>query len=360
VAIVVKRKGEKARVIVRCPFSAELDLQQLVYNNPELLPISEIKEGEQFLLLDREVPTKSGPIDILGVDSEGEIYVVETKLFRNADKRKVLAQVLDYGAALWHSYQDSEAFLRMLEKRLLQKGQSLRNLLEEHFGDAEKVLDGMRESLSLGKFRFVILMDSVPPDLKNLIRYVNRNTTFSVYIVELEYYVHPDQNIEIFVPGVFGAEIRREVREPGSRQRWDESSFFRDLEERVDPETIAAVWKLYEHAKKRADVINWGTGRNAGSFNPRFLAVADKSIYSVYSDGRLVFNFVWLLEGGLRTRLWTELKKIPCLAPHVPDDLPKRSCVFPAEIWVPVCDEILDLLDRVLAETTSSRHAISG
>jgi hypothetical protein len=52
-------------------------------------------------LSDRAFPTNSGPIDALGINKDGEIYIIETKLYKNPDKRLVVAQVLDYGASLW-------------------------------------------------------------------------------------------------------------------------------------------------------------------------------------------------------------------------------------------------------------------
>ena len=361
-AIILKRRGQKAQVIEKTAYSAELDLQRFIYANPELLPIADIKQGVEFLVLDKETPTRSGPIDLLGVDSDGEIYIVETKLFRNADKRKALAQVLDYGAALWSSYQDPEAFLRMLNQRASQAKRDLDRLLEDRFGSAEEVLDGMRETISSGAFRFVILMDAAPPDLKELVRYVNRSSTFSVYVVELQRYGQPDHDLEIFVPQVFGEEVRKEVRDSSLRQRWDETSFFGDLEEKVDPETAAAVRRLYEYSKARADVVKWGTGSSDGSFNPRFLTVADKSLYTVYSNGRLTFNFGWLTDAkakAVRDRLWAGLKGIPRLAQGVPE-LVEKSPRFPAQVWVPVCDQLLDLLDQVLADATSSEPAPSA
>ncbi len=350
--IILKRTGQKAEVIERSPYSAELDLQEFVYTNPELLPIADIKEGVEFLVLDKETPTRSGPIDLLGVDSDGEIYIVETKLFRNADKRKVLAQALDYGAALWSSYQDPEAFLRMLHQRVSQAGRDLDQLLAERFGDAEDVLAGLKETVASGAFRFVILMDTVPPDLKELVRYVNRSSTFSVYVVELQRYAHQDHGLEVFVPQVFGEEVRKEVRDSAVRQRWDETSFFRDLDEKVDPETAAAVRKLYEYSKARADVVKWGTGISDGSFNPRFLSVVDNSLYTVYSNGHLTVNFGWLTDEKaqvVRDRLWAGLKGFPGLGRHVPD-LGAGSPRFPSQIWVPHCDRLLDLLDQVLAD----------
>ena len=123
-AIIVQREGERAKIVSESKFPNEAELQRYVYENPEVLPISDIKEDAQFTVLDKETPVGTGSIDILGVDSEGDLYIIETKLFSNSDKRKVLGQVLDYGAALWSAYQDPESFLRMLDGRPRHGGQA--------------------------------------------------------------------------------------------------------------------------------------------------------------------------------------------------------------------------------------------
>ena len=43
----------------------------------------------RLLVLARELPTRAGPIDAFGLDQEGDPYLIETKLSRNDDKRKV-------------------------------------------------------------------------------------------------------------------------------------------------------------------------------------------------------------------------------------------------------------------------------
>ena len=346
-AIIVQHEGERAKIISESRFPNEAELQRYVYENPEVLPISDIKEDAQFTVLDKETPVGTGSIDILGVDSDGDLYIIETKLFSNSDKRKVLAQVLDYGAALWSTYQDPESFLRMLEERLAARGESLSELLS--FGEASEIEAGIKECIQSGSFRFIIMMDQVPSALKDLIQFVNSHSNFSVYAVELEHYEHGD--LHIFVPHVFGAEERKRGYVSSSSKKWDEASFFQDLEEKTDAHTVAAVRKLYEFSKERADEISWGRGSGTGSFNPKFYFIDPKALYSVWSNGRITVYFSWLSGDKaeeFRERLRTELKKIPALAKYIPDaDL--KSPGIPREAWVPVCDELLTALDRFLS-----------
>lgn len=52
-------------------------------------------------------------IDAVALDQNGDIYLIETKLYKNPDKRQVIAQVLDYGASLWTrvASRESQIFL---------------------------------------------------------------------------------------------------------------------------------------------------------------------------------------------------------------------------------------------------------
>ena len=43
-AIIVQREGERAEIVSESRFPSEAELQRYVYENPEVLPISDIKE----------------------------------------------------------------------------------------------------------------------------------------------------------------------------------------------------------------------------------------------------------------------------------------------------------------------------
>ncbi|MBL0344156.1 hypothetical protein [Candidatus Villigracilis affinis] len=115
--ILVTPPNKKAIRVNRTRFSLEVDLQKYVYENPEAIPVDEIKEDVHLLILERESPTTVGAIDILATDNEGDIYIIETKLYRNPDKRLVLAQVMDYGAALWRNVADPDEWIQQFDRR---------------------------------------------------------------------------------------------------------------------------------------------------------------------------------------------------------------------------------------------------
>ena len=213
-AIIISKNGKGAIKLNKTPFGLEDNLQQYIYNNPESIPLYDIKEDVQLLILVREFQTASGPIDAVGIDRDGEIYLVETKLYKNPDKRTVVAQVLDYGASLWKSHPDFDSFLLRINNSVQQTfNQSVRERIQSFYSidedSVETLLANMSGNLNEGNFKFVVLMDSMHDQLKDLILYMNQNSKFDIYGVELEYYKHDE--FEIIIPKLFGAEVKKDV-----------------------------------------------------------------------------------------------------------------------------------------------------
>jgi len=113
-AIIISKNGKDAKKINKSIIEKEDYLQKYIYDNPETIPLYEINENLRICILAREVPTNSGAIDGLGIDQDGNLYIIETKLYKNPDKRLVVAQVLDYGASLWKNTNDFEGFMTFL------------------------------------------------------------------------------------------------------------------------------------------------------------------------------------------------------------------------------------------------------
>ncbi len=214
-AIIVSRNGKDAVKLDPSDFQLEDHLQEYIHNNPEAIPLYEISEDIRLLVLAREFPTGSGPIDALGVDQSGQIYLIETKLYKNNDKRLVVAQVLDYGASLWRHSIDFNEFISLLDSKSQRAfDMHLEEKLQEFFTldlvQTEQLLANVQKNLNSGTFKFVVLMDKLHDRLRDLIIYMNSNSNFDIYAVELEYYRHKD--FEIIIPHLYGAEVKKEVK----------------------------------------------------------------------------------------------------------------------------------------------------
>jgi hypothetical protein len=79
-------------------------LQALLHSHPEIIPIGQIESDFTDLIpLCREMPLPpAGFLDNLFITRKGQLVLVEAKLRRNPEaRRKVVAQALDYAAAVF-------------------------------------------------------------------------------------------------------------------------------------------------------------------------------------------------------------------------------------------------------------------
>jgi hypothetical protein len=299
-SIIITQPGQKARRLEPSEFGLEDGLQRLILETPEAIPLDETGDGVRLLVIAREWPTESGPIDALGLDGSGSVYVIETKLIKNPDKRTVIAQALDYGASLWRHGSDWSEFERRADAAVRGKfGVGLREKLAEFFeideAGVDALLESARRNLTEGRFKFIVPMDRLHDRLRDLIVYVNQNSRFDVYAVEIERYKLDDR--EIIIPTLFGAEVRKEFGQAAARAktRWDEASFLAEAGERLSGESLAALTRLYGFLKSSADDLKFGTG-SYGSVNPVFAVVSPRSMLMLGTDGRLNANFDWIRE----------------------------------------------------------------
>jgi len=182
-SIIISKEGRNAQKLVRTVIEKEDYLQQYIYNNPDCIPLDELKDDLRLLVLTREFDTPSGPIDALGVDADGEIYIIETKLYKNPDKRKVIAQMLDYGAAVWSAPKSIVERANETDWRT-----RLLEFLENDESAVAAHLEALEQNAIAGRFRFVVLMDRLDDRLKTLISFVNEHSAFKVLGVELDFY----------------------------------------------------------------------------------------------------------------------------------------------------------------------------
>jgi hypothetical protein len=224
---------------------------------------------------------------------------VETKLYKNPDKRTVVAQALDYGASLWR-HSDFSEFIAKINSEVSKKFKiSFEEKAKEFFSiDEEQVvalLEAMKNNLQQGNIKFVILMDSIEDRLKDLIVYANQNSNFDIYAVQMEYYKY--EQYEIMIPKLFGVEVKKNT--PGNsssniRRFWDEESFISQTKEKLGSDAEKVV-SLYRYLKDNSDKIKWGTGNANGSFSPIIKKLSPTiSPFSIYSDGTFLIKFGWL------------------------------------------------------------------
>jgi hypothetical protein len=342
-SIIISKQGKNARRLQRTSIQQEEYLQAYIHNNPDVLPLDELKDNLRLLILAREFNTASGPIDALGVDADGEIYIIEAKLDKNADRRRIIAQALDYGAALWAS---PEILLQQLS------GSEWRTRLTEFLGGDEAVtaahLAAVQQNAAAGRFWFVVLMDRLDDRLRGLISFVNANSRFKILGVELNLY--QDGDMEILIPTLYGAEIAKEaatdLKTSGSpRAQGSRESF------------LIGAGKLGEDsAKKLEGLLEWCTEHGRVVFHPTSFglvveSVSAKSIFWVYhTDGKIELNFKDLV-GARQERFVEKFAQVLSESGLVPQaNVSMKFPRIPISLWGDREQEFKDAVKRSIAE----------
>lgn len=349
-AIIVTKNGKDAHRISKSSFTYETNLQNFIHENPDTIPLYDIDEDIRLLILAREVPTNSGSIDAIGTDESGEAYIVETKLYKNPDKRLVVAQILDYGASISGNPDRLEDFKQAIEDKIfthfnLPFNDKLSQFFELSKEDSQSLIDRFHQNLFDGKFRFVVLMDGIEQRLKDLISFLNRNSSFDLYGVELEFYKYEDY--EITIPKLFGAEVKKDVNilsGSNNRRKWDQETFFNEVHNKLHEKEESQIKELFDFFVDHADHISWGSGIKRGSFSPIFNKISPKSLLSIYTDGQIQINYAWLTQNEeqiqykLRYReLLSKLINIP------PEDGSFRYPNIPLKKWGSMIPQLKDL-----------------
>jgi len=287
-AIIVSKKGSQTQVVDKSDFALERNLQDYICDHPEAIPV----EDKRLLVVARELQTESGAIDAFAVDKDGELYIVDTKLYRNPDKRTVVAQALDYGASLWRHADFNQLLSTLDEAAEKQWKMPFRDKLMEFFSPEEGVdslVDSMRRNLSEGKLKFVVLMDRLEDRLKDLITYVNENSDFDIYAVQIEIYKH--EEYEIVIPKLYGAEVKKDVgprRPQGKLWTWD---LLKERLSEYGEEEVTAAQQIIDWAEKNGIKISWSTSQRGG-FIPCFYTENRKGFYpfGITGSGKIEWN----------------------------------------------------------------------
>jgi hypothetical protein len=253
--IIVSKNNKNAKKIDKTGVPSESYLQEYIHDNPEAIPIYEIDKNKRLIVVSREYPTNSGPIDALAFDQDGDIYIVETKLYKNTDKRRVIAQMLDYGAALWKHSNNYEHFIELIEKNFEDES-SLETKIQTFYELTDEEMYELNNAIIMnyerGDFKFIVLMDQIEDRLKDLIQYVNKTSNFDIYPVELEFYKHEDY--EIIVPRIFGTLVKKNTPKP-YKGGISQEEFYSKL----DKNGTVFFDALLSSAKEQGHEIRWAT-----------------------------------------------------------------------------------------------------
>lgn len=144
------------------------DLEPWLASNPEIV-------GSDITIIGRQVMTKSGPIDLLGIDRSGNTVIIEIK--RDKLPRECLAQAIDYASdvAEWTVERLSEVCSEYTKKGF-----------EEAFSEAFPDVD--MENVNLNSTQRIVLVGfSIEASLERMIEWLSDSYGVSLNAVVLSY-----------------------------------------------------------------------------------------------------------------------------------------------------------------------------
>lgn len=294
--ILMRNQHEKKwKLIETASYGKETGLQHLIAESPGLISISDVRENASPLIVAiQEFPLSIGSVDILAFNADGDIAVIECKLGSNPEvKRKVIGQVLEYGANLWQmSYEDLDQGVRS------RTGYSLAELVENNNPssewDEETFRGNVEAALSSGDFVLIIVVDEINDELSRIVRYMNAGGRQGFDFAALEMRRFHNESLEMLIPRFFGP---ANTVKPGSSLtsvRWNESTFFAELQRRNGEDEVKVARCLLEWSYKNATTL-WGRGKRSGSFVPCVLHKdREQQLFAVWTYGTVEIYFYWL------------------------------------------------------------------
>ena len=169
-------------------------LQRLIHQFPQALPVNDLEPGfSRLVSICRELPVRTGYIDNLFATADGDLVLVECKLWRNPQaRREVVAQIIDYAHCLagW-SYEDLDQAVRQARTAGEGDEAGLYALVEGDDALEEAAfVDAVSRTLRLGRFLLIVLGDGIHESAETLAGYLQEHAGFHFTLGLVEAQVH--------------------------------------------------------------------------------------------------------------------------------------------------------------------------
>lgn len=173
-------------------------LQELIFHYPQALPIAEIDPGIGTLVpICIELQLKSGAVDNIFLTGDGDIVVVECKLWRNPEaRREVVGQIIDYAHSMasW-TYADLNA---AVQASTTPDGHHPTGTVYEIVAgstdiDEIRFVDAVSRNLRLGRLLLLLVGDGIREGAETLSDYLQLHAGFhfTLGLVEMPIYRLP-------------------------------------------------------------------------------------------------------------------------------------------------------------------------
>jgi hypothetical protein len=271
------REGLSEELIPETELPLEKDLHDVLTQHPQLLPAEDLGLSS-LVVVGRESSLTSGYADLVLVDDQGHVCLVEVKKAGNPDTRHVVAQLLDYAAALWG--QTIAQFDQGVVTPYLKSGQDGPSDLLAHLGDAfddpesgeeraPQIMQRLEQTLETGDFTLVVAAPEIPLGVQRVLEYLNaRGQRF--YALEVSYFKGPTE----FVPRLVVMPAATGPSATSSTSPTDRVTFIDQLPVHVQ----GAAAEFLDRAQEIGADVTWNT------YGPSIKVERDKTRQVAYLE----------------------------------------------------------------------------
>lgn len=194
-------------------------LQELLLQHPQAIPIEQIEPGFGDLIsVCRELPLslgggRQGALDNFYITSEGNIALVEAKLWRNPESRRsVIAQAMEYAAAVFKmNYTELETASQKAQKAMGLPVTSLYSVAcskAAHIDEAE-FIDAVSRNLRSGRAVIAVVGDGIREDILPLASLLQSHAghRFTFALVELGVFDGVGAGGKLIIPSVLAQTV---------------------------------------------------------------------------------------------------------------------------------------------------------
>ena len=168
-------------------------LQRLLFDHPELIPLSVIDPGAKDIVpvcRELSIPKDGSTIflDMLAVTPHGRLVLVEMKLWRNPQaRREVVAQILEY-ASLLRKWSYADLIVRLKGQIKSSAANPLYDLVRARYPgiDESAFVDAVSRSLLAGDFDLIVAGDGIRADIQAIAAHLNSYSGLTSRLALLE------------------------------------------------------------------------------------------------------------------------------------------------------------------------------
>ncbi|MEM9245657.1 MAG: hypothetical protein AAGA67_07960 [Cyanobacteria bacterium P01_F01_bin.153] len=142
-----------------------------------------------------------------------------------------------------------------------------------HDQDEERFWQQVKTNLQAGRIRLVLVSDQVSDELSRMIEFLNEQMDPAELVaIEIKQYAGQgeDDGLKTLVPRAIGRTAEANKKKSATnleRRRWDEKSFFQEMELRQTENEVEVARTLYDWCcNHRSLEVHWRTGDTYGGF----------------------------------------------------------------------------------------------